>query len=333
VAATLKDVAMRAGVSVGTVSNVLNHPDRVAADTRGRVEDAIRELDFVPTAAARLLRTRRALVLGLVVPDIANPFFTDVARGAEDAAMEAGYSVILCNSDARPDREDRYLSILEAQRVSGIIITPARSSLHPLDRLLSAGVAVTLLDHPTRRRAVSSVTVDHVAGGRLAADHAADLGHRTIGWVAASRDIPQVAAREKGLLAGAEHHGLSVVPIEAGAMTAAAGEAAATAYLAHGEPATMLVCANDLLALGAMRALRTAGVDVPGRMSVMGYDDIDFASHAAVSLTSIRQPRYELGRAAAQLAVAESRHDDQPHRHVSFTPVLVPRESTARVNG
>ncbi len=328
--ASLKDVAARAGVSVGTVSNVLNRPDRVAAPTRARVESAIHELGFVPNAPARNLRAQRAQVLGLVVPDISNPFFTDVARGVEDAALDAGYSVMLCNTDEQAAREDRYLTILESQRVSGIIITPARQTLRPLDRLLARGVAVTLLDSPRRGSEVCSVSVDHETGGRLAVGHVSSLGHRRIAWVAGPRDIPQVAAREDGVREYAREHGLTVTALPAESMSAAAGEEAVRRALAQGLDATALVCANDLIAVGAMRALRDSGLRVPGDMSVIGYDDIDFAASAAVPLTSVRQPRYELGRAAAELVVGECRdRSTHVHRHMDFQPTLVVRASTA----
>jgi LacI family transcriptional regulator len=329
VSASLKDVAALAGVSVGTVSNVLNRPDRVAAPTLARVRAAIDELGFVPNAQARTLRSNRTHVLGLVVPDISNPFFTDVARGVEDAAMEAGYSVILCNTDEKAAREDRYLSILESQKVSGIIITPARRTLRPLTRLLENGVAVTLLDSPASRARVCSVSVDHATGGRLAADHAAVLGHANVAWIAGPREIPQVAAREKGLTTFARTHAMSVASLPTTSMSAAAGEAAMRRALSARFTATAVICANDLLALGAMRALRDAGLRVPDDISVIGYDDIDFAASAAVPLTSVRQPRYELGHAAAELVISEARDPNaHEHRHVDFQPTLVVREST-----
>ena len=199
----MKDVARLAGVSLGTVSNVLNRPDVVAPATRSRVEAAIRSLDFVPSAAARAMRARRSRVVGLIVPDISNPFFTAVARGVEDACLEAGFAVILCNSDENAAREDRYLGVLDSQRVGGILITPARKSLKPLSRFIDQGVAVALLDNDTATTEACSASVDDELGGRLAAEHLRGLGHTTIGWLAGPSDIPQVAEREAGLMAAA----------------------------------------------------------------------------------------------------------------------------------
>jgi len=326
----MKDVARLAGVSLGTVSNVLNRPDVVAPATRSRVEAAIRSLDFVPSAAARAMRARRSRVVGLIVPDISNPFFTAVARGVEDACLEAGFAVILCNSDENAAREDRYLGVLESQRVGGILITPARKSLKPLSRFIDQGVAVALLDNDTATTEACSASVDDELGGRLAAEHLRGLGHTTIGWLAGPSDIPQVAEREAGLVAAAA--GARIVRIPAAQMTTTAADEAMERAVSQGFDGTALVCANDLLAFGAIRALTRRGYRIPQDVSIVGYDDIDFASSAAVPLTSIRQPKYELGFAAASMVIAEV---DNPashaHQRVKFQPQLVVRESTAAV--
>ena len=329
-APSMKDVAARAGVSLGTVSNVLNRPDTVSTKTRTKVERAISDLGYVPNASAQHLRAGRAKVIGLVVPDIANPFFMEVARGVEDAALESGYVVILCNSDGQAEREDRYLGVLESQRVGGILITPARQGLKPLSRLLENGTAVALLDNEEATHDVCSASVDQILGGRLAAQHLIDLGHTELVWVAGPGDIPQVAERETGLLAAAHEAGVSVTRIAADRMTATAGDVAVEAALTAGLAPTAMVCANDLLALGAVRALNRHGLTVPSDVSLVGYDDIEFAASAATPLTSVRQPKYELGYSAAKLVIGEC-EDPSTHAHqrVQFQPQLVIRESTA----
>ncbi len=330
VAPSVKDVAAMAGVSIGTVSNVLNRPTKVSTDTRERVERAIRELGFIPSAPARNLRTKHARVLGLIVPDIGNPFFTEVARGVEDAALEAGYGVMLCNTDQRADREDQYLRLLESQRVGGILITPARRSMKPLDRLIAGGTAIALLDNSSPSRQACSVYVDDAMGGTIAATHLQDLGHSSIMWLAGPSDIPQVAEREAGILRFANEHDMTVIRIEAEQMSAEAGDRAMGAALSNKLSATALICANDLLALGAVRALTRAGLRVPQDISIVGYDDIDFAANAAVPLTSIRQPKYELGFAAAQLILQECESSEpHAHRQIRFEPQLVIRSSTS----
>jgi len=325
----MKDVAALASVSLGTVSNVLNRPEVVAPKTRDRVEKAIAALGFVPNAPARQLRAGRTKVLGLVVPDISNPFFTEVARGVEDAALEAGYVVILCNSDEQAEREDRYLAVLESQRVGGILITPARKGLKPLSRLISNGTAVALLDNGEATQDVCSASVDDVMGGRLAAEHLIELGHASIVWLSGPADIPQVAEREAGLMAAADAAGVHVTRIAASQMTAPSGHAALEEALTAGLKLTSLVCANDLIALGAIRALNKHGLRVREDVSVVGYDDIEFASSAAVPLTSVRQPKYEMGYTAARLIIAEC-EDPSTHAHqrIQFQPHLVVRESS-----
>ena len=280
----MKDVARLAGVSLGTVSNVLNRPDVVAPATRSRVEAAIRSLDFVPSAAARAMRARRSRVVGLIVPDISNPFFTAVARGVEDACLEAGFAVILCNSDENAAREDRYLGVLDSQRVGGILITPARKSLKPLSRFIDQGVAVALLDNDTATTEACSASVDDELGGRLAAEHLRGLGHTTIGWLAGPSDIPQVAERESGLMGASA--GARIVRIPAAQMTTTAADEAMERAVSQGFDGTALVCANDLLAFGAIRALTRRGYRIPQDVSIVGYDDIDFASSAAVPAVS-----------------------------------------------
>lgn len=327
--ASMKDVASLAGVSLGTVSNVLNRPDLVAPATRARVEQAIRDLDFVPSAAARTMRARRSRVIGLIVPDLSNPFFTAVARGVEDACLEAGFAVILCNSDEDPGREDRYLELLDSQRVGGILITPTRKSLKPLSRFLEQGVAIALLDNDTASTEVCSTSVDDRLGGRLAIEHLMALGHQEIGWLAGPADIPQVAERYAGIVKATEKTNVALTNIVSAQMTTTAAEAAVEAALSEGFRGTGIVCANDLLAFGAVRALRRRGIQVPQEISVVGYDDIDFAASAAIPLTSVRQPKYELGFAAARLVIAEiDNPSSHAHQRVRFQPQLVVREST-----
>jgi LacI family transcriptional regulator len=327
----MRDVAALASVSVGTVSNVLNNPQMVSPGTRERVERAIAQLCFIPSAPARQLRSGRAKVIGLVVPDIANPFFTEVARGVEDAALDAGFVVILCNSDEQAAREDRYLRVLESQRVGAILITPARKDLQPLQRLITNGTAVALLDNEGASQDVCSVSVDDTLGGQLAAEHLINLGHRSIAWLAGPADIPQVADRESGIQNACRRHGIELLPIPAEQMTTAAGHAATAASMAQRRLPSAMVCANDLLALGAIRACRAGGLRIPQDVSIVGYDDIDFAGSAAIPLTTLRQPKYELGAAAARLVISEyARPSSHAHQRVRFQPQLVVRESTGR---
>ncbi|MFE2873770.1 LacI family DNA-binding transcriptional regulator [Embleya sp. NPDC059259] len=330
---SIKEVARRAGVSVGTVSNVLNHPERVAESTRTRVLEAVELLGFVRNDSARSLRSGIANTVGLIVLDVANPFFTDVARGVEDVCNESGSVVILCNSDDSGAKQDRYLRVLQEQRVRGVLVTPARDAELPVAELRARGLAVVLLDRTGDRADLCSVAVDDVAGGRMAGEHLVAEGHREFVFVSGPLTIRQCADRRRGMRAALRDAGLRlgtctrdvVVP----AMNARSGTEAAVRLLADGRLPSAVFCANDLLAMGLMRELSRAGVRVPQDVAVVGYDDIEFAAASAVPLTSVRQPTYRLGRTAAELLFEESEQpESHTHRQVVFRPELVVREST-----
>ena len=330
---SIRDVARRAAVSVGTVSNVLNRPELVSAARRESVRRAITELGFVPNESARHLRRGHGRTIGLVVLDVANPFFTDVARGVEDAANAAGLVVILCNSNEDRAREAGYLDVLEEQRVQGVLLTPVDGGAARLARLRERGIPVVLLDQRAPRKEFCSVSVDDRLGGQLAVGHLIDAGHRRIAFVGGPRSLRQVTDRHAGALAAlraADVPPTALVDVGTPSLNVAGGRDAVARIL--GMPTarrpTAVFCANDLLALGVLQELTRQRVAVPGRMAIVGYDDIEFASAAAVPLSSVRQPRDQLGRTAAELLVDEVRGADHQHRQVVFKPELVVRESS-----
>ena len=324
------DVAKRAGVSLGTVSNVLNRPERVAPATRARVLAAIEELGFIRNEAARQLRAGRSRSIGLVVLDIRNPFFTDLAAGVESSAADAGLSVVLCNSGDDVTREDHYLSLLQEQRASGILITPTARSGGLLQDIRGRGMPLVLVDRSSEN-GQCSVSVDDLIGGQLAVAHLISLGHRRISFVGGPVSTPQVGDRLRGARLAAAEGGVQITVLETGGLTFVAGrlmgERIAT-MPARRRP-TAVFCANDLLALGVLQEMTRHHLTVPGDLAIVGYDDIDFAAAAAVPLTSVRQPREDLGRAAADLLIEEVvSADSHQHRQVVFEPDLVVREST-----
>lgn len=336
--AGIKDVAAEAGVSVGTVSNVLNRPDVVAAATRGRVLAAIARLGFVRNESARQLRAGRSRTLGLVVLDVANPFFTDVAQGAEAVADANGVMLMLCNSGQDAARELRQLDMLQQQRVLGVLITPVDlESSGRLDDMVRGGIPVVLVDRASDGTRCS-VAVDDVLGGRLAATHLLEQGHLRIAFVGGPSSIRQVAERqegaEKALADAASHRPLTVV--QSAGLSVAAGREAAGRIISMpaSQRPTAVFCANDLLALGLLQEMTRRSVRVPEDLALVGYDDIDFAAAAAVPLSSVRQPRDLLGRTAAELMLEEVNDGvDHQHRQVVFDPELVVRESSALRRG
>ncbi|SEG80259.1 transcriptional regulator, LacI family [Thermomonospora echinospora] len=330
----IKHVAQHAGVSPGTVSNVLNRPERVAPATRARVERAIRELGFVRNGSASTLRAGQSSSIGLMILDLGNPFFTDVARGVEDVASERGYAVILASSGGSHDKERRNLTVLAEQRVRGVLITPVDQEGDQAELLRRRGVAVVLLDHPTPRANQCSVAVDDVAGGELAVGHLLEQGARDVAMVTGPSVLRQCADRRKGALRALRAAGLgrdALREVAVPAMNARAGQEAAQRLL-EGDLPDAIFCANDLLALGVLRVLLQAGVKVPGDVALIGYDDIEFTAAAAVPLSSVRQPTYQLGRIATDLLLDEC---DNPsghaHQQVMFQPELVVRESSRQL--
>ncbi|MFD0205665.1 MULTISPECIES: LacI family DNA-binding transcriptional regulator [Saccharothrix] len=332
---SIRDVATRAKVSVGTVSNVLNRPEVVAPATRDRVMGAIEELGFVRNDAARQLRSGTPRAIGLVVLDVGNPFFTDVARGVEDTASEAGHAVILCNSDGSTQRESRHVELLAEQRVHGVLITPVDTDLAAVRRLRERGMSVVLLDHPTADPGLCAVAVDDRAGGEQAVTHLLAEGYERIVMVNGPSHVHQARQRHEGAVDAVRKSGRDAGVLEelkVPALNVVSGQRAAEQLLARSVRPDAVFCANDLLALGLLQVLVRAGVRVPEDIAIVGYDDIDFAAAAAVPLTSVRQPRQLIGRTAAELVIAETMTPgEHEHQHVLFAPELVVRESSRRV--
>lgn len=331
--ASIKDVAAAAGVSLGTVSNVLNRPDRVSRPTRERVEQAMRQLGFVRNESARQLRAGRSSVIAYVMLDASNPFFTDVAQGIEAAAEGAGLSLFLCNSDQRADRELTYLHRLQEQRVQGILITPVDPDEPALDEIVRHGTPVVIVDRVRSVDSHCSVAVDDVLGGQIAVDHLLDLGHERIAFVGGPERIGQVRDRRTGArraLEAARRSADDLVVVATEALTVAEGRSAGEriAGMKTGSRPTAAFCANDLVALGLLQQCVALGLRVPEDLAIVGYDDIDYAAAAAVPLTSVRQPRFDLGHTAAQFLLDEATNPDHTHQQVQFTPELVARAST-----
>ncbi|MBT2500137.1 LacI family DNA-binding transcriptional regulator [Agromyces sp. ISL-38] len=330
---SVRDVAAAASVSVGTVSNVLNRPEKVSPATVERVRAAIAELGFVRNDAARQLRAGRSSSIGLIVLDVRNPFFTDVARGAEDRAAEDGMTLLLGNSDENPDREGAYLDLFEQQRVHGVLISPLTDDLPRLERLRKRGTPVVLVDRESADRSYSSVAVDDVVGGELAVRHLAETGRRRVAFVGGPSSIGQVADRLEGARrAVAATPGMALEVIETDSLTVLQGRAAGEVIRERpvSERPDAIFAANDLLAMGVLQALKMLGtVDVPGDIALIGYDDIDFASAAVVPLSSIRQPASLIGYTAVDLLLREAAAGSEfTPEQVVFQPELVVREST-----
>ncbi|ROP65380.1 LacI family DNA-binding transcriptional regulator [Curtobacterium sp. PhB115] len=331
-AVSVREVAALAGVSLGTVSNVLNRPDKVAPSTVERVQSAIATLGFVRNDSARQLRAGRSSTVGLIVLDGGNPFFTDVARGAEDAAMDKGLAVLIGNSDESTDRERTYVDLFEERRVAGLLISPAGDDLTRLARLRDQGTAVVLVDRRADDEHFASVSVDDVAGGRIAVEHLAAIGRKRIAFVGGPSSIRQVADRHAGALAAARAAGIGLEVLSTTSLSVLEGRRIGEAIQARpvADRPDAVFAANDLLAVGLEQAFIMRGtIAVPEQIAIVGYDDIAFAEAAVVPLTSVRQPAQDLGRRAIDLLTKQVElGQDIDLEHVEFTPELVVRQST-----
>lgn len=330
--ASIKDVANHASVAVGTVSNVLNYPDRVSQRTKERVLRAIEELGFVRNDAARQLRAGHSRTIGLIVLDVGNPFFTSVVRAAEDAAALQGSAVLLGDSGHNASRESNYIDLFQEQRVQGLLISPVGDVTARIDQLRERGVPTVLVDRLADESKYSSVSVDDDAGGYLAARHLLDTGRRRLAFVGGPTSIRQVADRLQGAeRAVKEEPDATLEVLDSDGQTVLAGRSVGDLLVERGRADLPdgIFCANDLLALGVMQSLTmTHRLRIPQDIALIGYDDIDFAISAVVPLSSIRQPTEALGRTAIELLAEELESDNPTHRAVIFTPELVVRQST-----
>lgn len=331
--ATIKDVAQLAGVSAGTVSNVLNRPSYVNAATRERVLDAIRELDFVPHQGARQFRPGRVRTLGLAIANLDNPFFVDVALGAEERCAELGVGVVITNSGYDPVRETHNLDLLVQSRVQGIIIAPVDEKSSRLEMLKDRGVPMVFVDRVGDDRDCWSVVVDDFRGGQLGIRHLIATGHTQIAFLGHPETSPKVRTRLAGARSVVDDvPGVRLELLEAPSWTIEAGCAAGT-RLAERDPArrpTAVFCANDMVALGLEQQLLRDGIRVPQDIAIVGYDDLEWASVSSVPLTTVRQPRQGLGRTAVDMIMELlGRPSARIPRsnHVVLQPELVVRDS------
>ncbi|WP_129337992.1 LacI family DNA-binding transcriptional regulator [Cellulomonas endophytica] len=331
--ASISDVARRAGVAVGTVSNVLNRPHVVTPATRDRVLAAIEELSFVPNGMARQLRAGTITTVGAVLLDIRNPFFTDVARGIEDRLAAADHTLMLASSDEDLERERKYLRLFEEHGVVGVLVVPSAPEREHLEALRRRGVRVVLLDAATDDDDFPSVGVDDAAGGALAARHLLDRGHASLTFLNGPHSIRQCAERLRGVRHAVVEAGLDpdrvVREVRLPSLDAPGGEAAVRALVeADGRPPEAVFCVNDLVAVGVQRHLRRlGGTALLRRVAIVGYDDIEIAAELAVPLTSVRQPTHDVGWSAADLLL-RGREPGAAADHVVFAPELVVRASS-----
>jgi LacI family transcriptional regulator len=327
---TIRDVAARAGVSANTVSRVLNGKQDVSDVTRARVQAMIDELGFRPNNLARSLLRRHSRTIGHVVTDCTNPNTAQQIRAVQDVTSREGYSVVLFDTNERTDRQADSLHLLEEQVVDGVILTPASSHDDGVARFVARGNRLVLLNREVEGLDVDRVLIDNRAGAYAAINHLLDLGHREIAYVTGRREISTVWERLAGYQDALREHGLTpdlrlICRVEIDPESAAE---ATRRLLDRSCRPTAIFTYNDLMAVGALVAIREAGLRVPEDVSLVGHDDILYAPYLQVPLTTVAQPTRELGETAARLLVERLRGDESPPRRIILSPHLVVRAST-----
>ena len=327
---TIREVAESAGVSYATVSHVINNTRVVSPETRQRVLDAMAELNYRPNALARSLRQGKTNTLGLVLPDSANPFFAEISRSIEDEAFNKGYSVFLCNTELDTQRELFYVDVLSKKQVDGIIFVAAGDQTDSLDFLAREGMPVVMIDRNVPNVQVDAVLTDHQLGGFLATQHLIQLGHSRIACIAGTSSITPSAERITGYRNALEQAG---IPLEEklvirGDYHAQSGMEITHSLLKMDPQPTAIFALNDLMALGALRAAAEDGCSIPRDLAVVGYDDLELSQFTNPPLTTIAQPKKEIGVQAVSLLVERISQNNRPPRRLVLPPELIVRRST-----
>ena len=333
-APTIYEVAQRARVSTATVSRALNGTAPVAARTLRRIAAAIEELGYEPNRVARSLVTSATDTIAILLPDITNPFFPDLVKGAQLLADERHYTLLLLNTESDGDREDAYLRTLRGKQIDGVILVGVVMSGDHIRRILGEERPIVVLDRMTdlAPQDATAVQLNHGLGAELAVQHLLDLGHRAIAHVTGPQGLPLVRQRAAGYRSTLRRAGIAPTSalVSAGDFTEEGGYRATLRLLRRGIPFSAIFAANDLSAVGAMAALEGDRLHVPDDVSVVGFDDIHLSSYTTPGLTTIRQPTYEMGRRAAEVLIDRIERAPTPYPPIiMFEPELVVRRSTA----
>lgn len=328
----IRDVARLAGVSTATVSYVINESRNVSADVHRRVLAAIAELQYSPSAIARSLKTRSTRTIGVVVSDISNPYFTAVVRGVEDVASANDYTIIICNTDEDREKEQRYLKVLLAKRVDGLIIAPSGHSSSLLPMMQVAGIPIVLMDRSVDGMNLPIIRVDNRGGAYQAVTHLIDDGHVRIGAISGLAQVSTTEERYVGYVRALSERGLAVRQdwVKAGYSKREGGQRAMQELLVLADRPTAVFTTNNLMTLGALTALLEAGLSCPDDMAIVGFDDHEWASIVAPRLTVVRQPTNEVGQKAAELLISLVRSEPDGLLERVLPTELVVRDSCAR---
>jgi DNA-binding LacI/PurR family transcriptional regulator len=329
--ASLQEVARRAKVSIATVSRVLNESDKVVPETRAVVQKALRELGYRPNRVARRLRMKdgRAHLVGLIIPDIQNPFYAEIARGVEDAAYAARYALLLCNSDENPEKERFYLDVMRDESVDGIVLPPFNDTDRAVAEIAKTDIPIVCVDRSLSNVKTDLVEVDNYEGALQAVNLILDKGHRDIGLIEGRAQVSTSRERRRGYIDALTARGITPRKelMRAGDFKQESGRVLAHEMFELRKPPTALFVCNNLMAVGALGALHQRNLRVPADVGVVGFDDLPWAEALDPPLTVVRQPAYAVGRQAMELLLKRIMEPTRPPIVVRLMPELVIRRS------
>lgn len=329
--ATLKDVAREADVSISTVSRALNNSEKVHPDTKERVREVADELGYKPSRVARRLRLQegKASLLGLVIPDIQNPFFADVTRGVEDVAQANDYALLLSNSDEDPEKQRLALDILQTEDVDGVIVPPVSDEDTAIEQLLETDIAVVCVDRRMQNARVDTILSDNRQGAHQAVTHLIELGHERIGFIGGIPRISTLTERRQGYEQALRDHGLNVSPelVKETQTRRERGRLLTEELLSLDAPPTAIFSGNNLTTLEILSTLHERGIRVPDDIALVGYDDVPWPMALNPPPTVVDQPGYEMGRRAAEILLERLQDPSRSPTTVTLQPRLIVRQS------
>lgn len=328
--ATIYDIAEEAGVSIATVSKVINETGRISDKTRQRVKEVMKRLNYQPSVVASALTKKRTYMIGLLIPDLANPFFAELARSIEDRGHELGFNLVICSTDNDLDKEEQYINLLRQKSADGIILATGVKNQDIIRNLIQQNQAIAVIARGMPSLSVDTVLVDDYLGGYLAASHLIELGHRDIAVIAEDLEVMSSKERVRGYQQALEDYHLPYREdrIRVSAFHVKGGKDTAGKILDEPDRPTAIFACNDLLAIGAMQAAYERRIAVPEEVSIIGFDNSILAAHMNPPLTTIAQPIQELGRQVVNLISQEINGEKTAKQRIVLLPELVVRGST-----
>lgn len=329
----IKDVARMAGVSTSTVSLVFNQPNRIKEETRFRVLAVAEKLNYVPNRLARSLVTNKTKTIGLVISDIIDPFYAEISRAIEDTLNKEGYSLILCNTDNDIKKEVQYINLLLEQNVEGIILVPIGNKEDHLLKAINQGKKIVFIDRKIDKLPICSVTIDNEKAGYMATDYLIKKGHKVIACISGNQFLKTIQDRIKGYKNAHFDNNLPffeslIIP---GSYKTEENHNVILEIFKKKKDITAFFVTSDIIAYGVLDSLKRLDIDVPGQISIIGFDDISFSKYLSVPLTTINQPKYELGQAAAKIILKKlnKEKNDNSIENVELPFTLIIRNSVS----